>query len=174
MKLSGSHSRLLKMIIAQSPALTLTQIDPTWPREVGLILSALEAGNWNEERRGSRRAFYYVKAALRLFTDGDTAPERELFTRDVTPRSLGFITSHRLPLGYGGTVKLASPRGRTITAACTLIRCREASAGWYEGAMYFNREQNDFADLGWHPSMKIPRRLRQAVEQFRSIDQSLS
>ena len=57
---------------------------------------------------------------------------------------MGFITPHRLPLGYGGWVELLSPRGRKIRAHCTLFRCREAVKGWYDGALYFNREQHVF------------------------------
>ena len=58
---------------------------------------------------------------------------------------MGFITRHRLPLGYGGRVQVLGPRGEPITIQCTLYRCREAAPGWYEGALYFNREQWIFA-----------------------------
>jgi hypothetical protein len=27
---------------------------------------------------------------------------------------------------------------------CTLLRCREAAPGWFEGSVYFNREQPQF------------------------------
>jgi len=37
------------------------------------------------------------------------------------------------------------PGGDIRTIACTLLRCREAAPGWYEGRMYFNRQQADFA-----------------------------
>ena len=67
-----------------------------------------------------------------------------LHTRDITPKSLGFITRHRLPLGYGGVVDLPDPAGVVRSIDCTLIRCREVAKGWYEGAVYFNREQSEF------------------------------
>jgi hypothetical protein len=121
------------------------EINPAWPREVAMILSALEAGGAPNERREVRRTCYRVQAVLRLFADTHGSDDKLLYTRDVNPRSLGFVTSHRLPLGYGGTVDLPAPGGRRLTIHCTLLRCREAAPGWYEGALYFNREQTDFA-----------------------------
>jgi hypothetical protein len=120
-------------------------IDPSWPGEVGLILTALEASNWGDERRKMPRMTYRVKAILRLFTDAPAAGERVLYTRNANSRGLAFLTPHRLPLGYGGSVEIVNPEGRTITIACTLLRCREVAAGWFEGTLYFNRDQSDFA-----------------------------
>jgi hypothetical protein len=60
----------------------------------------------------------------------------------VSVRGLGFITSHRLPLGYGGLVQLPRPDGKgTMTVHCTILRCRETAPGWFEGSVYFNRDQ---------------------------------
>ncbi len=116
-------------------------IDPSWPPEVSLILSALDAGQWHTERRSARRTRYHVKAALRLLADPPDADEKCLYTRNVGARSLGFLTPHRLPLGYGGIVRLPSPRRDLVTIRCTLLRCRETAPGWYEGALHFNRNQ---------------------------------
>ena len=112
-----------------------------WSSEVDLILSALEAGGAPEERRRAERIAYRVKAALRLFSDAPGADAWTLFTRDVNTKGLGFITRHRLPLGYGGKLQLPSPNGQVVTIHVTLYRCREAAKGWFEGALYFNREQ---------------------------------
>ena len=112
-----------------------------WPREVELILSALEAGKQHDNRRRHQRMRYRVRAELRLFSDQNGVGPWKLFTRDVSARGVGFITSHRLPLGYGGTVQMLSPSGNVVTVNGTLFRCREVSPGWYEGALYFNREQ---------------------------------
>ncbi|HSV14825.1 MAG TPA: hypothetical protein VLI90_11230, partial [Tepidisphaeraceae bacterium] len=68
-----------------------------------------------------------------------------LYTRDVNGRGLGFVTAHRLPLGYGGVIELPGPLGEPLTIHCTLLRCREAAPGWFEGSVYFNREQPKFA-----------------------------
>jgi hypothetical protein len=122
----------------------LEKIDPSWPKEVGMIMTALEAGQWSEDRRKDRRQPYHVKAALRLFVDNSKSHEKLLYTRDVHARGMGFLTSHRLPLGYGGTVQLLTPEHRMVMIQCTLLRCRQAAPGWYEGALHFVRDQSEF------------------------------
>lgn len=134
--------------------------ETAWPGQVELILSALETGLHraggpagsiaapDEERRLARRTPYRVRAWLRLFSDGRDAPPRPLFTRDVGARGLGFITPQRLPLGYGGLVELAAPDGRAASVHCTLVRCRQAAPGWFEGCLAFNREQPDLVPEG--------------------------
>ena len=117
----------------------------TRPADVDLILSALDAGRdapAAADRRALKRHKYRVEGWLRLFTDGPGDSARVLYTRDVNARGLGFITPHRLPLGYGGLVELPRPDGSGImTVHCTILRCREAAPGWFEGSVYFNREQ---------------------------------
>ena len=124
-----------------------------WPAEVDLIISALAAGE-SRAKSGSSPALrqrevprtpYRVIADLRLYSDASGADCWRLYTRDVSTRGLGFITAHRLPLGYGGTVELLAPDGNVIALNCTLLRCREIASGWYDGALYFNREQAVFA-----------------------------
>lgn len=117
---------------------------PGWPREVDLILSAMDAARQqNRDRRHLARLPYRVRAELKLFSN-QGGPGVTLYTRDVDPRGVGFITPHRLPLGYGGMLTILSPGGESTTVAVTVYRCREAVKGWFEGALYFNREQNDF------------------------------
>lgn len=117
----------------------------TLPAQVALVMSALEAGGGCEHnRRNGPRHRYRVLATLRLFSDQQAAPPWLLYTRDVNPRSLGFVTAHRLPLGYGGVIELAGPVGEPLRIHCTLLRCREAAPGWFEGGVYFNREQPMF------------------------------
>ena len=121
-----------------------------WPPQVELILSAIEAGRYNgpvavptggAERRQAKRASFRVRGHLRLFSDAPGEQGRVIYTRDVHHRGLGFITPHRLPLGHGGVVELPTPAGKIVSIPCTLLRCREAAPGWYEGSVYFNREQ---------------------------------
>jgi hypothetical protein len=114
------------------------------PAEVALVMSALDVGARSGERRAVRRWRYRVIASLRLFSDQAATPPWLLYTRDVNTRSLGFVTSHRLPLGYGGVLELPGPLGEPMRVHCTLLRCREAAPGWYEGSVYFNREQGVF------------------------------
>jgi hypothetical protein len=112
------------------------------PAEVELIMSAMEAaGRFAVQRRALRRIPWRVQASLRLHVDPPGHALRVIYTRDVHARSLGFITSQRLPLGYGGVVDLPATDGTILSIACTLLRCRQASPGWYEGVVYFNREQ---------------------------------
>lgn len=127
-----------------------------WPPQVELILSAIEAGRHGPERgagaaagsssgqdrRRGKRASYRVRGRLRLFSDAPGDEGRIIYTRDIHARGLGFITPHRLPLGHGGVVELLTPGGRIVSIPCTLLRCREAAPGWYEGSVYFNREQH--------------------------------
>jgi hypothetical protein len=128
-----------------------------FPANVEMILSSMEAGRhaWMQElektqisesieRRIGERAPYRVRAELRLFRDRPGSPAWLLYVRDADSRGLGFVSPHRLPLGYGGFVELVAPNGRPLSVPCTLFRCREAVPGWYEGAMSFNREQADF------------------------------
>ncbi len=114
----------------------------TWPADALFVLSALEAaGETHEERRRLGRAFYQVAAELKLYTDGPDHKPWRLYTRDVNPRGVGFITPHRLPLGYGGVIRLCAPNGQLYGIPGTLLRCREAAPGWYDAAMVFNRHQ---------------------------------
>jgi hypothetical protein len=112
------------------------------PPEAEFILSALEAGQYSgATRRKNDRVQHRVCAYLKLFSDQTQAPPWAIYVRDLTPKGLGFITRHRLPLGYGGILTLPKPGGKTIKLDCTLLRCRPAVEGWFEGSMYFNREQ---------------------------------
>ena len=141
------------MTLTAGPETPAKQSD-RWPTEVQLIISALAAGEDGARgavpspampHRDVPRMAYRVLADLHLFSDAPNADPWRLFTRDVSARSLGFITSHRLPLGYGGTVELTTPDGNIVAINCTLLRCREITSGWFEGALYFNREQAAFA-----------------------------
>jgi hypothetical protein len=116
-----------------------------FPAEVQFVLSALDAvPEAIQERRTLQRAEYRVKAMLRLFSDAPDAPPLRLYVRNISERAMGFICPERLPLGYGGLVLLPAPDGRILHVHCTTLRCREATPGWYDGAVYFNRPQVDF------------------------------
>ncbi len=115
------------------------------PPDAAMVMSALEAGRQGRiERRVARRVPYRVSTLFRLFSDDIGTQPKVLFTRDINRRSLGFVTASRLPLGYGGIVDLPDDFGNLIGVHCTLLRCREAAPGWFEGAVYFNREQPQF------------------------------
>ncbi len=128
-----------------------TEIALPFPREVEMILSAMNVGQYNgATRRAYQRTPYNVRAQLRLFSHLTSNQPWTLYTRDVNIRGLGFITSHRLPLGHGGmveipTFELLGRERRLAQIQCTVFRCRETAPGWYEGSVSFNRDQPDFA-----------------------------
>ncbi len=123
----------------------LTTTDEGIPAAVAMVMSALEAGrHGDEDRRAQQRQQHRVAALLRLFSDQPSSSPWLLYTRDISVRGLGFISRHRLPLGYGGIVEFAGPDGKRRNVHCTLLRCREAAPGWFEGNVYFNREQPQF------------------------------
>ncbi|MBC7783663.1 MAG: hypothetical protein H7144_07465 [Burkholderiales bacterium] len=114
-----------------------------FPVEVHMILSAMEAARpATADRRGASRASYRTHAYLRLFSQDPLSSSTALYSRDVHPRGMGFVTRDRLPLGYGGIVELTLPNGTPVQAHCTIYRCRETVNGWFEGALHFTRPQN--------------------------------
>jgi hypothetical protein len=118
---------------------------PALPQEVEFIFSALEAGQFaGQTRREGRRWQYRAAASMKLFSDTPQAPPWTLYVRNVGVKGMGFVTRHRLPLGYGGILSLPSPQGKRLSLDCTILRCREAVSGWFEGSVYFNREQGLF------------------------------
>jgi len=127
------------------PGEPLSEVAEANPLEVEFILSALEAARHSGapriDRRQAGRKRFRVVAQLKLFRDPTGARPWALYGRDASTRGLGFITRHRLPLGYGGTVRLCGPDNQEITADCTIQRCRETVHGWFEGSLAFNREQ---------------------------------
>jgi len=120
------------------PVLPVAGVSP----EVDLIISAMEAGGHCQlNRRSQQRTAWRVQATVRLFVDQAAKPARTIYTRDIHSRGLGFVTPERLPLGYGGMIDLPAKDGTIVSVACTILRCRLATPGWYEGLVYFNREQ---------------------------------
>ncbi|MEO6437139.1 MAG: hypothetical protein ABIP55_15460 [Tepidisphaeraceae bacterium] len=143
---------MMSSSVGNPPQQTGAAIGPVdgldWPADVDLVLSALEAGGEHDEQRRHPRLRHRVAAELRLFSDTPGAPPWRLYTRDTCVRGIGFVTRDRLPLGYGGVVNLTSPNGRPVTVNGTLFRCRDIGNGWFEGALYFNREQWMFGSVG--------------------------
>ncbi len=128
-----------------------TRVEPrseyseAFPTEVDFLISAIEAGYRPRiDRQRWPRMIHRVVAVLKLFSDGETRPSRTLYTRQASLKALGFVTSEHLPLSHGGMLRLADPSGQPVAIACTILRCGEAAPGWYEGAVYFNRDQSIF------------------------------
>ena len=119
-----------------------------WPADVEFILSAIDSGRKQGDGRYTRRSLgrmmFRTEARLRLFSEPPGSAPWVLYTRDANRRGIGFLSRNRLPLGYGGLLELVAPNGHPLAAHGTLFRCREAAPGWYEGALYFNRDQFAF------------------------------
>jgi hypothetical protein len=138
--------------------------DTAMPHEAAIVMTALEAAGGRVNRRLLARTLYRTTASLSLFADAPDAEARTLYIRDANERGMGFVTRARLPLGYGGVLRLPSPNeaSQILNISCTIYRCRLAAPGWYEGALHFNRDQHDFlpADANSRPlSSKVEREL---------------
>src|SRR5688500_10608916 len=121
------------------------EADGPFPSEVEFLISALEAGPKPAvERQKLKRSVYRVRATVKLFSDDPDAPPVMLYTRHVNSQAVGFLASQHLPLSHGGILKVRSPQGEMLDIYATVLRCREVAPGWYEGALYFNREQPAF------------------------------
>ncbi|MGE5608018.1 MAG: hypothetical protein ACM359_02085 [Bacillota bacterium] len=134
------------LIDANTAEVPLGFAQTPFPQEVEFIISALEAGPRPiYDRHKLKRTPYRVRATLRLFSDLPGMPPWLLYTRNVTQKAMGFLTPQCLPLSHGGILSIPSPKaGKILEIACTILRCREAVIGWYEGAVYFNRQQPCF------------------------------
>jgi hypothetical protein len=109
-----------------------------------MLISALDVGAPRVDVREQPRNAYRVAARFRLFGDEEAGVDDTLYTRDVDPRGVGFVTRRRLPLGYGGRLEIVTAAGEAMTIPATILRCRECAPGWYEGALAFNRPQHVF------------------------------
>src|SRR5580700_11244850 len=57
------------VMLAPTEGTELHRDDPAWPLEAGMVMSALEAGSWTEDRREHTRGSFRTKALLWLFAD---------------------------------------------------------------------------------------------------------
>jgi hypothetical protein len=147
------------MILVEAPLDDglLTDATAPFPPEVDFVISALEAGPRPIiDRQKTKRCQYRVRATLKLFSDAPDARPALLYTRNVTSQALAFLTADVLTLSHGGILRIPSPSGEIIQINCTVLRCREAAPGWFEGAVYFNREQAFFNDLPDAASGELP------------------
>ncbi len=137
-------------------------VEIAWPPEVDFILSALEAGpRPASERQRLVRLTHRVIAQLSLFSAQNDLPPDVLYVRHVNVQALGFLTNRQLPLSHGGLLRVPSLQGRTLAIYCTVLRCRPAAPGWFEGAVYFNRPQNAFAPS--QPGAAVVRALQEST-----------
>lgn len=119
-----------------------------FPPEVAFVLSSLEAGPRPiHDRQKLPRIAHRVRATLRLYSDAATP--LVLYTRHVNAQAVGFLVDRQLPLSHGGVVDMIDLDGQVVCIACTVLRCRPACDGWYEGALHFVRAQRAFEPADW-------------------------
>jgi len=112
--------------------------------EAQFILSALEAaGPLELERRARCRVRYRVEAGLQLLADDADEAPRRIYTRDMTPLGIGFVTHDPLPLGAGANLLLPASTGGADMVACNVTRCREIVNGWFDCAVSFKEEKHE-------------------------------
>lgn len=140
---SGRDGEDAIMLMPQQSSLDDDATQQDWPPEVDLILSAMEAARprGRHDRRNNDRKCVRILASLRLFAHSPLEEPVTLYARDLHDRGLGFITRQRLPLGYGGIIRLTLPDGSPAQTHCTVYRCRETINGWFEGAVHFTVAQ---------------------------------
>ena len=137
----------------------LTGAAAPFPAEVEFVISAREAGPKPLiDRQKARRSQYHVRASLRLFSDAPDAKPALIYVRNVTSQALAFLTNDVLTLSHGGILQILSPSGEILKINCTVLRYRECAPGWFEGAVYFNREQPIFSadSMPDAPSNELP------------------
>jgi hypothetical protein len=141
--------------VCESPAGPAPEHGP-FPRDVEFVISAMEAGpRPAAERQRLPRAKYRMRAMLTLYSDAPDQPPALLYTRHVNRQAVGFLTNRPLSLSHGGTLSIRSPLGKMMQIPCTVLRCRQAAPGWYEGAVYFNRQQPDFDPEEFLPRLAL-------------------
>ena len=134
------------MSIEQLDSVLESSVREAFPPEVEFILSAMEAGPVPVvERQQVQRIRHRVRARLQLHSDLEGVVPRTLYVKNVSTKAMGFVSERPLPLSHGGMVEVPGFDGRPVRVACTVLRCREAAPGWFEGAVYFNRPQESFS-----------------------------
>jgi len=92
-----------------------------------------------EDRRGNNRRRYLAQARLRWAEAGrEVAQVSTLYTRDLTGRGVGFITSGELPADSTATVELPGVNGKPVQATGKVVRTKEFADGWQEGYVRFD------------------------------------
>ena len=118
-----------------------------WPPDVLRIIAALDAAPPSPaaDRRLVPRASYRARAWLAVAGAAPGAVPAMLFSRDVTFRSMGFLTDEPLPVGAAATLHVPMPDLAVRAVACSVVRCRLIEPGWFEGAVVFEQKHPEFA-----------------------------
>ncbi len=108
------------------------------PPEVRSVFDALSSTRPSQtDRRRSPRATYRIRATMTLIDAGSPGPQFTTYTRDANEWGLGFVCAEPFPVGREATVTLLSPRHTLLDVRGCILRCREVTPDWFEGAIIF-------------------------------------
>jgi hypothetical protein len=123
---------------------------PDEAREVISMLGGREplAGSLVERRQAPRRE-HHVRAAMEI-DDAIQRSRQTVYTRDVSSWGVGFICRTPLPPGSNAMLHIDGAHGRTLRLMCCVLRCREVTRGWFEGAALLFKEEPMLAPPASH------------------------
>jgi hypothetical protein len=128
----------------------IRQIVSRWPSEVAaafLVLDASKPEADGMERRKTPHTRYNVRATLELSHGGGNII---IYSRDLNPYAVGFMTNVPLALGKRGTLHIYGPGNVPCRVECDVYRCREFIPGWFEAAAHFRGKQIEFGEYNIH------------------------
>ncbi|HTL29821.1 MAG TPA: hypothetical protein VL282_11385 [Tepidisphaeraceae bacterium] len=106
----------------------------TWPSDVRDLLERLDqAFPKLHDRRVIPRWAFHVAAFLTI----EHAARHQIWTRDINPWNVGFVSRESLTSGATGTLRFEVPGGQIIVVAGQVKRSREFQTGWFEGYINF-------------------------------------
>ena len=126
----------------------LVNLEQTWPLDARMALFLLETqGDAVSGDRPRQLDRIGCKARARLMRVSSGRPEMvELFVRDLSAEHIGFICSQPLVIGDEYECELSHISARL---SCVIGRCREFSAGWYEGVLGLRQANEQAAESEW-------------------------
>jgi len=111
-----------------------TEAERNWPADVVEVLARLDASFPKmHDRRLLPRWVFHAEAFLTI----EHSTRHQLWTRDINAWNLGFLSRQPLPVASSGTLRFEVPGGEIVVAVAQVKRCREFSAGWFEGYVNF-------------------------------------
>ena len=113
---------------------------PEDAREVIAMLSGRQPSRAMVERRQQPREERHCRAAVEI-DDAIQRSRQTVYTRDVSTWGVGFICRTPLPVGSTAMLHIDGAHGRTLRLMCCVLRCREVTPGWFEGAALLFREE---------------------------------
>src|SRR3954469_4080326 len=96
--------------------------EESFPSDVREILAQLDAAFPKmHDRRLIPRWLFHTEAFLTI----DHSARHQLWTRDINPWNVGFVSRERLISGTNGTLRFEVPGGQIVVVAGQVKRCRE-------------------------------------------------